>query len=201
MDKAQYIEKYQAFIFGLDDVLYPSKDYWLQVYYLFAQFIEYGEQIEGQGIIKFMEETYRNEGPEGIFEKTALKFGLPEKYKLNFDLLQQNARLPLKLLLFAPVLSFMQAIVASGKSVFLAAEGNAAQQLNKIRQMEWNGLEKVLKVYFVDEVENGSLTATIEKIVSEHDLKKDEILLVNEIKDSEDLAYFNTYNYLSVNKL
>ena len=33
----------KAFIFELDNVLYPEKDYLLQVYYLFASFLEYTE--------------------------------------------------------------------------------------------------------------------------------------------------------------
>ena len=48
MKYQEHINTKQAFVFGLDDVLYPVKDYQLQVYYLFAQFIEYGEQIDAQ---------------------------------------------------------------------------------------------------------------------------------------------------------
>ena len=33
----------KAFVFELDNVLYPEKDYLLQVYYLFASFLEYSE--------------------------------------------------------------------------------------------------------------------------------------------------------------
>jgi FMN phosphatase YigB (HAD superfamily) len=196
----QYIKDNQAFIFELDDVLYPSKDYWLQVYYLFAQFIEYGEQIEASGIIQFMEETYRQEGRQGIFEKTALRFNLPEKYHINFDLLQQNARLPLKLLLFAPLLEFMKAVQDAGKLLFLLVEGKPEEQLNKIRQMEWNGLERYLKVYFLEEMEGGYKEG-IDKICLEHRLKTEEILIVGKPKYGTDLAYFNTLRFVSTDNL
>ena len=196
----QYIKDNQAFIFELDDVLYPAKDYWLQVYYLFAQFIEYGEQIEASGIIQFMEETYRQEGRQGIFEKTALRFNLPEKYHINFDLLQQNARLPLKLLLFAPLLEFMKAVQDAGKLLFLLVEGQPEEQLNKIRQMEWNGLERYLKVYFLQEMEGG-YKGGIDKICSEHRLKTEEILIVGNPKYGTDLAYFNTLRFVSTDNL
>ena len=200
MDKTDYINNNQAFVFELDDVLYPVKDYWLQVYYLFAQFIEYGEQIPGDGIIRFMHETYLKEGMDGIFEKTAAQFNLPEKYKINFDLLQQNARLPLKLLLFAPVLDFMQQVKLAGKPIFLVAEGNPAEDLNKIRQIEWNGLEQYLKVYFVAEMEEG-YAGTLAKIVMENGLDSGEILVVGKNRELNNLAFFNTYPYLSIDKL
>jgi len=200
MGHTDYIKDNEAFVFELDDVLYPAKDYWLQVYYLFAQFIEYGEQIPGDGIIRFMQETYLSEGMEGIFEKTAAQFNLPEKYKVNFDLLQQNARLPLKLLLFAPVLEFMQQVKSVGKPIFLVAEGNPAEDLNKIRQIEWNGLEQYLKVYFVAEMEEGYAGA-LANIVMENGLDSGKILVVGKKSKLNNLAFFNTYRYLSIGKL
>lgn len=199
-EQNKYVTDNGAFVFELDDVLFPAKDYWLQVYYLFAQFIEYGEQIEGEGIIRFMEETYRLDGRFEIFEKTAIRFSLPDKYHINFDLLQQNARLPLKLLLFAPVLDFLKAIQAAGKPLFLLVAGNPAEQLNKIRQIEWNGLERYLKVYFLQEMENGYIEG-IEKICSENNLKTEEILVVGNPKDGTDLAYFNTLRFVSIDNL
>lgn len=200
MKHQDYIKDNKAFVFELDDVLYPAKDYWLQVYYLFAQFIEYGEQIDGNGIIRFMEEAYRLEGRTGIFEKTAAQFQLPEKYHINFNLLQENARLPLKLLLFAPVLKFLQSIQKAGKPVFLLVEGKPAEQLNKIRQMEWNGLERYLRVYFVEEMDQG-YEGGIEKICAENDLQKEELLIVGRPKDAADLAYFNTLRFVTNDNL
>lgn len=176
MKYQDYINPRQAFIFGLDDVLYPVKDYQLQVYYLFAQFIEYGEQMNAQEIVQFMTDTYLKDGATDIFTKTASKFNLPQKYIINFDLLQQNAKLPLKLLLFAPVLDFLKEIHAAGKSIFLLVDGDPVQQLNKIRQMEWNGLEKFLIVYF--SAETGTFEQTLDMIILKHDLKKKEVLVI-----------------------
>jgi hypothetical protein len=33
----------KAFVFELDNVLYPEKDYFFQIYYLFANLLEYTE--------------------------------------------------------------------------------------------------------------------------------------------------------------
>ncbi|MBB5637493.1 FMN phosphatase YigB (HAD superfamily) [Pedobacter cryoconitis] len=195
MKYQEYINTKQAFIFGLDDVLYPVKDYQLQVYYLFAQFIEYGEQIDAQEVILFMNETYLAEGTVDIFAKTAAKFELPQKYVINFDLLQQKAKLPLKLLLFAPVLDFLKEVHAAGKPIFLLVEGDPVQQLNKIRQIEWNGLEKFLTVYF--SAETGTFQQTLEMIITKHDLKRKEVLVIGKtLCDNVDKVEF-----LSVDQL
>lgn len=200
MTKRDYINTYQGFIFELDNVLYPEKDYWLQVYYLFAQFIEYSEQKEGEEIVRFMGEIYHKEGNVNIFAKTAERFNLPEKYQVNFDLLQQNARLPLKLLLFAPVLEFLQLVRESGKPICLLVDGDPVMQLNKIRQIEWNGLEQYLKVYFIAEMEGG-IAETLERIRAESGLNSEDIVVIGKLKDDNDLAFFNTFNFLITDKL
>ncbi|RZL53490.1 MAG: haloacid dehalogenase, partial [Pedobacter sp.] len=43
MNIEDYIKTKKAFIIGFDNVLYPEKDYLLQVYYLFSEFITYSE--------------------------------------------------------------------------------------------------------------------------------------------------------------
>ena len=197
----KYINDHKAFFFGFDDVLYPEKDYLLQVYYLFAQFIEYGEQIDAQDIVGFMRDTYIANGPELMFDLTAARFGLPQKYRLNFDLLHQNARLPLKLLLFANVLDFMQAIRKSGKPFYLLADGDPATQLNKIRQIEWNGLEQLIKVYFVAENPEKTFPGTIRTILSEEPRSDDTVLWVGQADEGKSVTNDRQIKFLSVSKL
>lgn len=186
MRPEQLLKDKQAFVFELDNVIYPEKDYLLQVYYLFAQFIEYGEQLDASGIVKYMQEQYLADGPENLFEKTAAEFKIPEKYKVNYDLVMQNAKLPLKLLIYNKVLTYLQEIVAAGKQVFLFVDGDSLMQLNKIRQVEWNGLEKNLIVYFSEESEPKPSTKGIEMILERHTLKPEQMVMIgNETADQE----------------
>src|SRR5690349_14130267 len=115
MTSEKYLQEKQFFIFELDNVIYPEKDYLLQVYYLFAQFIEYGEQLNSADILKYMQETYLGDGEKDIFAKTAAKFSIPDKYRVNFDMLLNSVRLPLKLLIYDELLKFLQAIVLERK--------------------------------------------------------------------------------------
>jgi hypothetical protein len=192
---------YEAFIFQLDDVLYPEKDYLLQVYYLFAQFIEYTEQLDGQEIIRFMKETYEKEGEVNLFLKTAARFSLPGKYAYNFDLLHQNARLPLKLLLFAPVLTMIQEIITAGRQLFLLADGDPEKQLNKIRQIEWNGAEQHLTVYFTEEIAKGAVAGAVGTIAGKHNLDNDKIVFIGRDYQTEKELVSNKINFLPVAKL
>lgn len=180
------IGNYNAFIFGFDNILYPEKDYLLQVYYLFSEFMEYTEQLDAKDITDFMQLEYANHGQVNIFEKTAAKFNIPQKYLYNFDLLHENARLPLKLLPFQKILSFLQEIVIERKAIYLLVTGKPLMQINKIKQLEWHGLEKYLKVYFSEEFEPSLSSNSIDFIVEQHKLNKEEILYIgNEIEEQE----------------
>ena len=195
----RYLNNKQAFVFELDDVLYPQKDYLLQVYYLFAQFIEYAEQISADEILKSMQQTYLATGSEDIFEKTATQFDIPLKYKVNFDLLFLSARLPLKLLMFNEMLSLLQEITVERKHIFIFTNGDPMMQLNKIKQMEWHGLEKYLKLYFADEF--GSEQKCIDFIIVEHNLVPEDILVIGNEEPSEKLLVPKGVDYFVASKL
>ncbi|TKC06605.1 haloacid dehalogenase [Pedobacter polaris] len=195
----EYIKDKDAFILGFDNVLYPEKDYLLQVYYLFAEFITYTELMDSAQIIAFMQNEFTLNGSENIFEKTAAKFNIPLKYKDNFLLLHQNARLPLKLLLYQQMLGLLQELVVERKEIYLLIDGDPAEQLNKIKQMEWHGLEKYLKVYF--SAEFGSSKKSIEFIIKEHNLNIKKSLLVGVSDKDQESAVVTGIEYFTVTKL
>jgi len=167
----------KAFVFELDNVLFPEKDYLLQVYYLFANFLEFTETVPpASELTNFFKKAYENHGQDKIFDKAREVFGIDEKYRENFNRLHTEARLPLKLLLFNAVLTLLQEIVVDRKDIFIVTGGLPLMQLNKIKQTEWNGLEKYLKVYFADEVSPKPSPDVLNLILNEYNLKPDEVL-------------------------
>ncbi|MFC3559395.1 HAD family hydrolase [Pedobacter jamesrossensis] len=184
MESNQYAKDKQLIIFELDDVLFPAKDYLLQVYYLFAQFIEYTEQKNAQSILNFMRLEYENNGADELFKKTAKAFELADSYEHNFDLLHLTARLPLKLLLFKNMLQFLQELVVDRKKIYIVTSGNPEQQLNKIKQTEWNGLEKYLTVFFADEL-NLPKSKIFQNILTSNNLSVEDALVVGANKFDE----------------
>ncbi|WP_256009473.1 HAD family hydrolase [Desertivirga xinjiangensis] len=168
----------KAFVFELDNVMFPEKDYQLQVYYLFASFLEYIETFPAASdLTAFFKKAYENHGPELIFEKAREVFGFDEKYRENFDRLHVEARLPLKLLLYKEVLTLLQDIVVDRKEIFIVTEGHPLQQLNKIKQIEWNGLEKYLRVYFTEEIAQKPAPDALEHIMEQHNLKAEDVVV------------------------
>jgi len=184
MSFEKYLSHKKALIITLDDALYPKKDYLLQVYYLFSEFMAYSEQIDAKAIVDFMSKEYLENGEKDIFAKTAVNFNISDKYEHNFNLLFETARLPLKLLLFKGVLELLQEAVTDRIRIFILVDGNPAEAINKIKQIEWNGLQDYLKVYFTVEY-NDSVTGTITSLLEEQSLVKEEIVLFISENQSE----------------
>ncbi|PRY53355.1 phosphoglycolate phosphatase-like HAD superfamily hydrolase [Arcticibacter pallidicorallinus] len=189
----------KAFIFELDNVLYPEKDYLLQVYYLFANFLEYIETVPPAGdLIAFMQKSYEHQGKEGIFDSAQEVFGIDEKYRENFLRLHREAKLPLKLLLYKEMLDLLQQITVDRKQIFLVTAGNPIQQLNKIRHMEWNGLENYLKVFFTDELEPKPAPGVLINILKDNSLDASEVVLIGTAGDDELFAKNAAIEFVSV---
>src|ERR1700712_4271418 len=100
-----------AFIFELDNVLYPEKDYLFQVYYLFTSFLEYTELVDAKEATDLMVNTYITDGKEAVFNALVSKYVIAGNYRDNFENLCITAKLPLKLLLYQSMLNLLQDIV------------------------------------------------------------------------------------------
>jgi len=167
-----------AFIFELDDVIYPEKDYLYQVYYLFASLLEYTELIDAKETTNLMINTYTTKGKEFVFENLKEVLHIDEKFRNNFNNLLDTVKLPLKLLVYKDILNLLQEIVVDRKKVFIVTNGNPAQQLNKIKQTEWHGLEPYLIAYFADETFPKPEPDVINLLIKDHDLRRRDILMI-----------------------
>ena len=187
-----------AFIFELDNLLYPEKDYWYQVYYLFSSFLEYTELIDAKEATRLMVDTYSSEGKDRVFDNLKKKLNLEEKYRANFNHLSNTAKLPLKLLLFQHMLKLLQDIVVDRKKIFIVTNGNPEQQLTKIKQVEWKGLEPYLTCYFANEIAPKPETDTIDMLIKDHNLQRRDILMIGMDDTDEQCAEASGIDFINI---
>jgi len=166
----------EAFIFELDNVIYPEKDYLFQVYYLFASAIEYTDLIDAKTTTETMVAAYLEGAKDVVFDRVKEQMGIQEKYRQNFEHLLLTAKLPLKLLVYKKILDVLQDIVVDRKKIFIVTDGDPQQQLNKIRQTEWNGLEPYLKCYFTQE--NKSKADAIALLMNDHNISRPDVIMI-----------------------
>jgi phosphoglycolate phosphatase-like HAD superfamily hydrolase len=198
MKYSEIDKRKKAFIFELDDVLYPEKDYLYQVYYLFAGLLEYTALFDAKETTNLMINTYTTEGKELVFDRLKEKLNIDEKLRLNLEDLLITAKLPLKLLLYKNILNLLQEIVIDRKKVFIVTNGNPQKQLNKIKQTEWHGLEPYLTVYFADETFAKPEPDAINLLIKDHNLRRRDLLMIENSENDRLCAEVCGIDYISV---
>ncbi|GAA3957609.1 HAD family hydrolase [Mucilaginibacter dorajii] len=189
-----------VFILELDDVLFPAKDYLYQVYYLFANMLEYVELVDAKPTTKLMTDTYINQGADEVFDILAKEYPVAEGYRDKFDNLLITAKLPLKLLLYQNMLTLIQEVVVDRKKLFIVTNGNVPQQVNKIKQVEWHKLEPYLTCYFAEETAPKPEPDVIHLLMQEHNLQRRDILMIGNSEIDNLCAETVGIDYLSVEK-
>ena len=190
----------KAFIFELDDVLYPEKDYLFQVYYIFASLLEYTEFIDARETTNLMINTYTTEGKDAVFDRLKETLKIDEKFRNNLSDLMITVKLPLKLLVYKNILNLLQEIVIDRKKVFIVTNGNPAQQLNKIKQTEWHGLEQYLTAYFAQETFAKPEPDVINLLIKDNDLQRREILMIENSENDRLCAEVCGIDYISAHE-
>lgn len=192
----------KAFIFELDNVLYPEKDYLLQVYYLFANLLEYTETVPpASDLIDFMKKSYEHHGKEGLFERAAAMFGIDHKYLDNFKRIHVNAQLPLKLLLFEEVKNLLREIVEDKKRVFVLTKGNPLMQLNKLKQIDWGSLGAYIKIYFYDELVVQGKADPLTFLINDNQVLKQDALFIGHENEADEEIVQSKVDYISIEAL
>ncbi|NHA04391.1 HAD hydrolase-like protein [Mucilaginibacter sp. HC2] len=189
-----------AFIFELDDVLYPEKDYLFQVYYLFANLLEYTELVDAKQTTNIMVDTYASLGKDAVFNEVAKAFPIAEKYRDKFENLLITAKLPLKLLLYQNMLTLMQEIVVDRKKLFIVTNGPISQQINKIKQTEWHGLEKYLACYFAEETALKPEPDVLHLLMQDHDLERRDIIMIENSETDRMCAEAVGIDHINIDK-
>jgi len=188
-----------AFIFELDNVLYPEKDYLFQVYYLFASLLEYTELLDAKETTNILTNAYIDEGREFVFERLKEKLNISGKFRYNLDNLLLTAKLPLKLLLYSNMLTLLQDIVVDRKKIFIVTNGKPEQQLNKIKQTEWHGLEQYLTCYFAEETMAKPEPDVINQLLKDHNLQRRDVLMIENSEIDQFCAEACGIDFINVN--
>jgi phosphoglycolate phosphatase-like HAD superfamily hydrolase len=124
-----------------------------------------------------------------------------EKHRKNLEIMLLTSRLPLKLLLYKNMLSFMQEVVLDRKKLFIVTNGNPQQQLNKLRQVEWHGLEPYLICYFADESLPKPEPDVLHLLMQEHNLERRDLIMIEGSDTDKLCAEACGIDYLNVKEI
>ncbi len=173
-----------VYLLEIDDLLFPKRDYLLQVYYLFANFVEFTEGRElSKSMVDFMKSVYEERGEVAVLSETFDHFNLSDSYRENFERLQANAHLPLKLFLPEKTKAFLQTLSTSKKQIGILTGGNPVEQLNKLKHLDWQDLHPLLsslKVFFLKELQFRNIEP-LDFLAETYQVKEDDICIIQQL--------------------
>ena len=151
-----------------------------------------------KNLTEFFKAAYLHHGGKDIFDRAKEAYGIDEKYRDNFDRLHHSAILPLKLLIYPKILELMQEIVVDRKQLFLITNGKPEVQLNKIRQIEWNGLEKYLRVFYASEIKPKPNPDVLSYIIDNYQLTTKDFMIIGTSEIDQEFAVSTGVDFLAV---
>ncbi len=181
------IQHHSVVAFEIDDVLFPKREYILQVFYLFANFLDYNEGTSrASDLVEFMKDRYDEQEIDEIIvvKEMLIHFEIPDSYLENFERLRANATLPLKLYLKPATKSKFKEILAQNKAITILTDGNPVEQLNKLKHIDWEEFSfylPSLKVYFIQELRFRNINP-IDYIGQEYNVTSEDILVIHQLK-------------------
>ena len=192
-------KNYKALVLDLDNTIYPEKDYLFQVYYLIGQFVEFQEGVSREQVTQFLVNEFLSNGRDHIFDKMIAHFELPETYLENCFRLLRTAKIPLPLLIFEDMLIRLQEASEVGLQLFVLTNGHPEQQLNKIKHLEWHGLDQHIKCYFCNEIAPKPAPDAMLKLLADHQLLPSEVLFLGDANIDEACAIAAGVDFERVN--
>ena len=94
----------------------------------------------------------------------------------------------------------MQEIVVDRKKLFIVTNGNPAQQLNKIKQVDWHGFEPYLTCYFAEEILPKPEPDVLHLLMKDHNLKRKDIVMIGNSNIDTLCAEACGIDYIDVNE-
>src|SRR5690606_27868660 len=96
---------------------------------------------------------------------------------------------------------FLNECKAAGKRLFLLTRGNPLMQLNKLKYIDWQGIEKEIKVYFYDEIKLLTNLEPLDYILQENQLAAEAALFVGDSEKERAMATRSGLQYVEAKEL
>jgi HAD superfamily hydrolase (TIGR01549 family) len=176
------IDRYNVFIFDLDNTLIDENTYLFEAYREMALYVEqeYGNP-ETQVSLDFLKRTYTQEGRKQLLDKYISFANLPATAMDELLTIMRTVKLEAKLILIPGVHELMRSLIHQQKKICIATNGNKQQQQNKVSQIHWDGIDPtVIPVYFASDHQPKPSPEIIYAIMREQQLNPSEILFVGD---------------------
>jgi HAD superfamily hydrolase (TIGR01549 family) len=210
-------QNYDIVLFDLDDTLYPEIEYLQAAFGAIGQFFEKKYALNAWQLEEFLTTTFIKHGRQNLFNQcfNHFKEEIQDKKRKNTEgVLFENifveqclnilrtVEIPEKICLFPYVYEIFPQLLAQEKQIFIITNGNITQQKNKIKQLEWNGMDASITVVFANQFAPKPSPKVFTDFLEPHfHLKNKNILFVGDAETDAEFSRNIGVDFLHVDSL
>lgn len=172
---------FSLYIFDLDNTIYKEEDYLFQAYKTIAA--KFAKILPGQSkneLFRILKDLYLNEGREKLFDKFLKIVCLDNSYLPDCLKILRSFVPEKPIEINKKVKKVLSSLKLRGKSVFILTNGNIVQQKNKIKHIQWDGLDKQIGFVFANEIVPKPSPEGIFHILKLTGIEKDKTILIGD---------------------
>ena len=193
---------FSLFIFDLDNTIYKEEDYLFQAYIAIArkfakEFPEYNEQYLFQILI----DLQLKYGREKLFDRFLIKINLDSSYIPICLNILRSFKPEKKIEVNETVKTILSNLKNLKTPVFILTNGNVMQQKNKIKNINWGGLDNYLHFVFASDIEPKPSSAGVEYILNKSGTGKDKAVFIGDSEVDQLCAENSGIDFISINNL
>ena len=179
IDKENFFA-FKNYLLDLDNTLIDEKQYLFAAYHKIAldNFLDYNEIIN----------LFNKEGTKNLFNKILYRNNLPIVHLDSFLTTLRTIVLPFKLEIYPEVNSVLSQLTSLNKRIVIVTNGNIEQQINKMNQIEWNGLDKQINFELANLIAPKPSIELFNYLEEKYNLNKKETIIIGDSITDEEFA-------------
>jgi len=142
---------YDLYIFDLDNTLYSENDYLSGVYFAVAKEVFKSKPLLGIELPFLW--LYEHKGTPNLFSNFIEEFGLEPSFIGECLSVLRTYTSDRKLQLYAEAGELLTSLQEENKTIYVLTNGNVEQQRNKVKNINWQGLDKNIQFVYANEYE------------------------------------------------
>ena len=192
---------YKVYLFDLDNTLYDENRYLFESYKLVAKNISDITKIAYEEVFTNIINIFIRDGRSKLFDRLIECYALQGNSLNEFLEILRTITLEEKLVLFHKVKFVLKQLLEANKKIIIVTNGNPIQQQNKIRQIEWEGINnKIVFVYANEIVKKPSLKLFM-FLKSKYNLIEGQTIMIGDSIIDETFASNSKISFINIKSL
>lgn len=193
---------FSLYIFDLDNTIYQEEDYLFQGYHAIAEYFALKDSsLDATDLFLILKNIYQEEGREKLFNKFLETIDTDHSHIPICLKILRTFNPAEKLHINSIVKTFILDLITRGKIIFVLTNGNTLQQKNKIKNINWDGLDKSIQFVLANEFEPKPSPAGVEHILNISGVKKTKTLFIGDSEIDKLCAINSGITFLNVKNL